>query len=223
MIQSTDEIPSTEGTDTDIADSTDEVALSRDDIFHFLQCRRRRLTLKYLQEDTSEEPVVMSDIAEHIAALEHDTTVRALRSQERQRVYIALYQSHLPKMEKAGIISYNQNRGLVESTELMAEFAPYLHNEPSVLSADETESETDLEADVEAQPPKSERGWARPRRYIAAAGVSGTAVTALGVGGSSLALPSVITIAVIVSALFALLAVVHSRHNFRTSDRFDPR
>ncbi|WP_443670012.1 DUF7344 domain-containing protein [Halorientalis salina] len=184
-------------------------------MFHLLQCRRRRLVLKYLQEYTGEKPVVMSDIAEHIAALEHDTTVRALRSQERQRVYIALYQSHLPKMDKAGIINYNQNRGYVEPTALTAEFTPYLTDEPSVLPADETESETEAEveaepqAEVDAQLLQVERDSAWPRRYMAAAGVSATGVAALGVAGSSLALPSGISIAVIAGVLFTLLAAVH--------------
>jgi len=69
--------------------------LDRDDVFHILQCRRRRLVLKYLQEHDG--PADMRDVTEAIAAIENDTTVAQLRSQERQRVYIALYQSAPPE------------------------------------------------------------------------------------------------------------------------------
>ena len=102
--------------------------LDRDDVFHILQCRRRRLVLKYLQEHDG--PADMRDVTERIAAVENDTTIAQLRSQERQRVYIALYQSHLPKMDRAGIIAYDQDRGVVERTQRTAEFHPYLVNEP---------------------------------------------------------------------------------------------
>ncbi|ELZ10982.1 hypothetical protein C479_09233 [Halovivax asiaticus JCM 14624] len=112
------------------ADDVTENTIARDEIFHILQCRRRRLVLKYLQEfDT---PAKMTDITERIAAFEHDTTVAALKSQERQRVYIALYQSHLPKLDDEGIIEYQQNRGIVERTERAAAFDRYLDEEPSL-------------------------------------------------------------------------------------------
>lgn len=106
--------------------------LDRDDVFHILQCRRRRLVLKYLQEHDG--PADMRDITERIAAVENDTTVAQLRSQERQRVYIALYQSHLPKMDRDGIINYQQDRGVVERTPMTDQFDPYLINEPALLS-----------------------------------------------------------------------------------------
>lgn len=68
----------------------------------------------------------MRDVAEAIAAWEHDTTVQQLRSEERQRVYIALYRSHLPTLDDLGVIRYNQARGLVEPTGLLQVFEPYL-------------------------------------------------------------------------------------------------
>jgi len=52
--------------------------------------------------------VKMCDVAEHVAAKEHETTVKQLLSDERQRVYIPLYQSHLPKLDEAGIIDYDK-------------------------------------------------------------------------------------------------------------------
>jgi hypothetical protein len=98
--------------------------LTKDKIFHILQTQRRRHALRYLKEHDT--PVEMRDLAEQVAAWENDTTVQALASNERQRVYIALYQSHLPKLDEEGIIEYNKSRGIVERGQLADEFDPYL-------------------------------------------------------------------------------------------------
>uniref|UniRef100_UPI00300F1C3C DUF7344 domain-containing protein n=1 Tax=Halalkalicoccus ordinarius TaxID=3116651 RepID=UPI00300F1C3C len=71
----------------------------------------------------------MRDIAEQVAAWEHDTTVQQLTSDQRQRVYIALYQSHLPKLADFGLITYNRSRGVVERTPLADQIAWYLDDE----------------------------------------------------------------------------------------------
>ncbi|MFC6764880.1 DUF7344 domain-containing protein [Natrinema soli] len=99
-------------------------ALSQDEIFHILQVSRRRETLNYLLE--KDGPVKMRDIAEYIAANEHNTTVEGLTSRQRQRVYIPLYQSHLPKLDTKGIIDYEQSRGIVRLAERFDLFRPYL-------------------------------------------------------------------------------------------------
>ncbi|AGB37253.1 DUF7344 domain-containing protein [Natronococcus occultus] len=103
---------------------TEAVSLSDDDIFHILQTNRRRDAIRYLLEH--DEPVKMRDVAEYVAAIENDTTVAELSSTERQRVYIPLYQSHLPKLDSEGIIEYNKSRGVVRPTETLELFRPYL-------------------------------------------------------------------------------------------------
>lgn len=99
-------------------------AFPKDEIFHILQNQRRRYVLRYLEG--VEGKVQMRDIAEQVAAWEHDTTLDALTSNQRQRVYIALYQAHLPKLDEKGIISYNQNRGIVERTPRADQLTKYL-------------------------------------------------------------------------------------------------
>lgn len=101
--------------------------LSKDQVFHVLSVQRRRCVLRYLADHDG--AVSMRDIAEQVAAWEHDTTVDDLRSDERQRVYIALYQTHLPKLDEYGIIDYNQPRGVVERTERAARFDQYVREE----------------------------------------------------------------------------------------------
>ncbi len=101
--------------------------LPRDELFPLLSNRRRRATLGYLNEHDS--PVDMRDLAERIAACEHDKPVSQLRSKERQRVYIALYQTHLPKLDDCSAIEYDQSRGTVRRTALADQFDPYLDSE----------------------------------------------------------------------------------------------
>ncbi len=103
--------------------------LSKDELFHLLQNQRRRQVLEFLQDTDGE--INMRDVAEQVAAWENDTTIDALDSNERQRVYIALYQSHLPKLDDAGVLTYNQQRGIVSRTDLADQLDAYLNIEPS--------------------------------------------------------------------------------------------
>jgi len=120
---------------------TDETPteLSKDKIFHVLQTQRRRDALRYLKDN--EGPVEMRTLAEQVAAWENDTTVEALASDERQRVYIALYQSHLPKLDKEGVIEYNQRRGVVKRGPLAEQFDPYLEANADAGSSDDGASD----------------------------------------------------------------------------------
>lgn len=99
-----------EGTDESDAEM-ESYDLPLDQVFECLKNSRRRETLRYLK-DTG-EPTTLSELAEHIAALENNTTVRKITSAERKRVYVGLYQCHLPKMDDFDIISYDQNRGTI--------------------------------------------------------------------------------------------------------------
>jgi hypothetical protein len=105
---------------------SDSDAFGPDDVFHILQNQRRRRVLEYLR-DVDDDTVVMADIAEQVAAWEHDVTVDALTSTQRQRVYIALYQRHLPKLDDMDVIDYNQSRGLVKPKERAQWIADYLY------------------------------------------------------------------------------------------------
>lgn len=95
---------------TSVAADEDE-RLSKDVIFELLKNRRRREVLAYLLD--ADETVTLGELAEQIAAWENDTSVNALNSDQRKRVYVALYQTHLPKMDDAGIVEYDQDRGLI--------------------------------------------------------------------------------------------------------------
>lgn len=113
--------------------SEEEEPLSLDLIFEVLKNERRREVIHYLRDH--EQRVSLSDLAEHIAALENDTDVASITSSQRKRVYVGLYQCHLPKMADMGIIDFNQSRGIIELGTKASQLYPYLDNE----SSDETE------------------------------------------------------------------------------------
>jgi hypothetical protein len=94
-----------------VTESENSDRLSKDVIFELLKNRRRREVLAYLLE--ADETVTLGELAEQIAAWENDTEINALNSDQRKRVYVALYQTHLPKMDDAGIVEYDQDRGLI--------------------------------------------------------------------------------------------------------------
>ena len=83
------------------------------EVFEQLQNERRRQVIQLLKEQ--EDGVTTLDVlAEHIAAAENDIEIAQLSSSQRKRVYIGLYQCHLPKMDDFGVIEYDKNRGRVE-------------------------------------------------------------------------------------------------------------
>ncbi|QLK26982.2 hypothetical protein HYG81_05065 [Natrinema zhouii] len=169
---------------------TEETAdLSLDDAFHILQTFRRRETIRYVLQ--ADDCVKMRDVAEHVAAKEHETTVEQLLSDERQRVYIPLYQSHLPKLDEAGIIDYDKPRGIVRPGERLEQFRQYLDSVPS---------ETD-DAMEEAKEEEDATGTSVNDQQYAAIGVSLSLLLASVVG--ILQLPGLI-LGVIITALFVL-------------------
>lgn len=120
--------------------------ISKDKAFHVLQNSRRRAILRYLLARPEQDQFVMRTVAEAVAAWEHDLPVRQLSSEQRQRVYIPVYQSHLPKLDDYGIITYNQDRGIVEPTPLLHVVAPYL-GEGLHGEADDLRAPTDTGSD----------------------------------------------------------------------------
>jgi hypothetical protein len=95
----------------------------QDVVFGVIQNARRRHILRYLDDEGS---TTIGSLATHIAALENGIEERAVSSDQRKLVYVALYQSHLPKLDDAGCVSYDSNRGTVAPTEEINEFLSLL-------------------------------------------------------------------------------------------------
>mgnify|MGYP000678040494 CR=1 FL=1 len=109
---------------SDDAPQQQEAEPSLDVIFETLKNSRRREVLHFLRE--RDERVSLGELAEHVAAIENDTTTDALTSSQRKRVYVGLYQCHLPKMDDIGVVEFNQDRGHITLTDKADAFEEYL-------------------------------------------------------------------------------------------------
>ena len=108
-----------EGADAATDPTHESVVHSKDVLFDILKNERRRRALEYLREEPT---TTLSDLAEHVAALENDKSVRELTSSERKRVYVGLYQCHLPKMADAGVIQWSTDTGIATAEDVAPAF-----------------------------------------------------------------------------------------------------
>lgn len=88
--------------------------ISKDELFRILSSSRRRYIIYFLHQ--AEGDVSLGDLATRIAAKENDRPTDEVTDSERQRVYISLYQTHLPKLEESGIITYDEDERIVSMT-----------------------------------------------------------------------------------------------------------
>jgi DNA-binding transcriptional ArsR family regulator len=98
LIQDTYEII---GIDWDAYPELDETAL-----FDLLSSSRRRNIIRILQSEQS--PIQFTNLVENVAAKENNVPVSELTSKDRKRYYVSLYQTHVPKLEEAGLVDYDQ-------------------------------------------------------------------------------------------------------------------
>jgi DNA-binding transcriptional ArsR family regulator len=102
--------------------------LSRDEVFGLLANPRRRRVLRYLRQYGG--TASLSEMASRIAAWENGVDVDAVSSDDRKSVYTSLQQSHLDKLDEAGVVEYDPDRGHVEATEAVEELEVYLEVVP---------------------------------------------------------------------------------------------
>ena len=101
-----------------------ERTLPQDTVFDILSNPRRRYVLYYLRQEDG--PVELTTLAEHVAAWENETDIDALGDQQRKRVYVSLYQTHVPKLHDAGVVRYDKDEGTVELAEEARSIDEYL-------------------------------------------------------------------------------------------------
>jgi hypothetical protein len=85
--------------------------------------RRRRYVLHYLQY--RDDPVELGRLAEQVGAWEYDVDRDDLPADRRKNVYTALQQRHLPKLDDAGLVSFDSRGGTVAPTGALAEVDIY--------------------------------------------------------------------------------------------------
>lgn len=173
-------------------------SLPRDDVFEVLSNARRRCALHYLKQQ-GDRRVSLRELVDYVAAWENDTSPANVDSTERKRVYTALRQNHLPRLEAAGIIEYEHLRGEVELTDQAREVQMYLEFVP-----------------------RDDIPWSE--YYLGLSGVGAALVAAVWMGVYPFGELSELLLAVILVALFAVSALVHTYDATRNrigSDRYE--
>lgn len=102
--------------------------------FHLLKAHRRRRVVWYLSQVPSGEETTVRELAKQIAAAEQDTVPRRVVNADYRTVYTNLVQHHLPALEQANVIQYDQDRQIVQSgpnlsalTMMLAVAIPSIH------------------------------------------------------------------------------------------------
>lgn len=96
------------------------------DIHDVLRNERRRLVLERLTD--LDGPASVSDLAEHVAALEVGADPPP--DNRRQSVYVSLHQTHLPKLNELGIVDYDTDEKTVALTDRAGQVTVYLEVVP---------------------------------------------------------------------------------------------
>ncbi|WP_410767659.1 transcriptional regulator [Haloferax sp. DFSO60] len=86
--------------------------LSKDELFRILSNSRRRQIIYFLHREG--DKLSLKELAAMVAARENETSVADVTDEERQRVYISLYQTHLPKLEAADLVVYDDEARTVD-------------------------------------------------------------------------------------------------------------
>lgn len=116
------DLQATDGTDR--SSTGTDPPLDQDVAFQMLSCRRRRHALQYLRQHGG--AVDLRTLSRHLAAWENDVDPAAVTYQQRVRVYTALRQAHLPKLDDCGLVSFDADRSTVELTERATKLEVYL-------------------------------------------------------------------------------------------------
>lgn len=110
-------------------ETSQETGPSQEAVFEILSNERRRYVLHALRKRQS--PIKLGQLAEQVAAWENNTDISDITYNQRKRVYSALQQSHLPKMERAGAIEFDKDRGTIVPSDDLSKFDIYLEVVPN--------------------------------------------------------------------------------------------
>lgn len=110
-----------------VPDDEDESLAARD-AFDILSNDRRRFALHYLMRE--EEAPSLNELSRYVAAWENDVPPEAVTAKQRRRVHVALHQTHLPRMDDAGIVTYDSSAEPIRLTDRAADLNVYMEVVP---------------------------------------------------------------------------------------------
>jgi len=97
--------------EADLKNGTD-ATLSLDETLDLLGHGRRRAIVDQFGA-TDQRHIPVADLAEEIACAEYGCPPSELTGDQRKRVYIALVQSHLPRLDAADVVTYRSEAKVV--------------------------------------------------------------------------------------------------------------
>jgi len=106
-------------------DSNTDDKLSETEIFELLAAPRRRAILRILVGWNGEG--TFGDLTNEIATGEHGADSDAGM---RKSVYVSLYQTHVPRLAEAGVLTYDTERKTVTLTGPWSQLVAYLDFDP---------------------------------------------------------------------------------------------
>lgn len=178
-----------ETTEQERAGERDSDALTQEIAFEILSCRRRRHVVHYLLQQDGES-VSLHELSKQLAAWENEIQPEAVTYEQRMRVYTALRQAHLPKMDEGGVVEFDSNGGTIELTDDATKLEVYLDIVPH-------------------------DGIPWSSYYLGLGGLSAGLLTLAGVGLFPFDLLPGIGWGFLVTILFLASAVAHKRHDER--------
>jgi Flp pilus assembly protein TadB len=166
-----------------------ERELSQAELFDVFSNARRRQTVRYLKRQGGE--CDLAPLVEQVAAWENEIIADEVTRTQRRRVYISLYQTHLPMLEDHGIVEWNPDAHTIELIPSNEVFEPYL----------------DRRLD-------QQRPWHRFYAAVTALGVLGFLVSWLSIGPLTAAVAPFVALAL----CLAILGVAIAQHVSRRPD-----
>jgi hypothetical protein len=94
-----------------------------DEIFESLTHPRRRYAIRCLEDYG--KSMALADLADEIAAWENDAPLTEVSAEEVKQIYLSLYHKHVPKLDSAGVVRYEQERDMVQLTDDTAQLEPF--------------------------------------------------------------------------------------------------
>jgi hypothetical protein len=108
--------------------STAARELSQPEIFDVLCSQRRRFLVHYLLRN--EGAGTLKEAATVVGAWENHTAPEELDPKLRTRAYATLRQTHLPKMDDYGVLTFDDDSGRIELSPTGAQLQEYLESRP---------------------------------------------------------------------------------------------
>lgn len=108
------------------------IPITAADAFTAVANPRRRRVICILTRSTGD--MAVSDLAEHITAIEQQCRPECVSSDQRASVYIGLIQNHLERLDTLGIIDYDDCAKRVSTTGVTRPLAIYIRQLTSICT-----------------------------------------------------------------------------------------